>query len=442
MHDIPEAATVKPTQKNSASPILPEGYLLRDYKIIKMLGRGGFGITYLAQEVITDKLVVIKENYPTEVSFRDMTSLTVGPATDSQQESYNWALTRFLDEAKILSRLSHPNIVPIRYAFKALGTAYYVMPHVEGTDLHKAAPAPDSITAEWFLPVLEKILSALDYLHSQGLIHRDIKPNNILLRADGEPILIDFGTARALESTHSHSHIGTPGYMPLEQFSSKGKRGPWTDLYALGATCYRLITGKVPPSSTERADEDEYLPLAGRASLAERFPEHILSSIDKALNMNRLARWQSAQEWLTALHVQEPAAQELTPQLAQEELLRLGITSDKYNTALLSAADDGELQKIRLLITAGADVNTTNDDGNTPLTLAAWRGHTECVKLLLAAPGIDVNLADQYGGSPLCLAAENGHTECVKLLLAAPGIDVIADQYCTPLYLKSVAKRS
>ena len=468
MHDIPEAATVKPPQQNSTSPILPEGYLLRDYKIIKMLGRGGFGITYLAQEVITDKLVVIKENYPTEVSFRDMTSLTVGPATDSQQESYNWALTRFLDEAKTLSRLSHPNIVPIRYAFKALGTAYYVMPHVEGTDLHKAAPAPDNITAEWLLPVLEKILSALGYLHSQGLIHRDIKPNNILLREDGEPILIDFGTARALESTHSHSHIGTPGYMPLEQLSAGGKRGPWTDFYALGATCYHLITGELPPSSTERADEGEYLPLTGRASLAERFPEHVLSSIDKALNMKRLARWQSAQEWLNSLK-STPSSQsgessknikhQLTtkPHTSSSKkksytlslifFLLLAALSyggfyynhqqpEQYNYELYAAARDGDVEKVRLLLEAGADVNWANEFGTTPIHLAAENGHTECVRLLLAAPGIDVNKADYAGDTPLIEATLCGNTECVRLLLAAPGIDVNKKNKdgFTPLY--------
>ena len=125
MHDTPKAA--------SFSPALPVGIKLGNYTIRKVIGNGGFGITYLAQEDITDKLVVIKENYPTTVSFRDMASLTVGPLTDKHKETYDWALTRFLDEAKTLSRLSHPNIVPIRHAFKALGTAYYVMPHVKGT---------------------------------------------------------------------------------------------------------------------------------------------------------------------------------------------------------------------------------------------------------------------------------------------------------------------
>ena len=319
MHEDLSAPTVPIPHGNPIAPVLPVGFVLRDYKIIQTIGRGGFGITYLAEEEITERLVVVKENYPAEVSFRDMNSYEVTPSGRDRKESYDWALTRFLDEAKVLARLNHPNIVPIRNAFKALGTAYYVMPHVEGTELHKAAPAPDTITAKWLQPVLEKLLSALDYLHAQGLIHRDIKPTNILVTKSGEPILIDFGTARAQESTHTHTKIGTPGFMPFEQFSAKGKRGPWTDLYALGATCYHLITGQVPPDAIERMMDDEYLPLAGMAELSTRFPQSLLSSIDKALNMPARERWQNAQEWLTALHVQEPAAQELTPQLAQEE---------------------------------------------------------------------------------------------------------------------------
>ena len=498
MHDIPEAATVKPPQQNSTSPILPEGYLLRDYKIIKMLGRGGFGITYLAQEDITDKLVVIKENYPTEVSFRDMTSLTVGPVAESQKNIYDWALTRFLDEAKTLSGLSHPNIVPIRHAFKALGTAYYVMPHVKGTELQKAAPAPRNITAEWLLPVLEKILSALGYLHAQGIIHRDIKPNNILMREDGEPILIDFGTARALESTHSHTHIGTPGFMPFEQLSGKGKRGSWTDFYALGATCYYLITGELPPHSVDRMEEDEYLPLAGNPSLANRFPEHVLSSIDKALRMNRSERWQSAQEWLESLkstpssqsgesskniqhqlttspkstqlttkphtssskkksytlslifflllaaliyggfcynHQQpvnqphtgiSPARPEVVNSTKQRDDVNpplSGINPEQYNSELYAAARDGDVEKVRLLLEAGADVNWKNEAErqNTPLIRAATYGHTECVRLLLATPGIDVNKADKGGNTPLSLAEIFNNTECARLIREAGG---------------------
>ena len=429
---------------SALSPALPVGTMLGNYIVREVIGSGGFGITYLAQEEITEKLVVIKENYPADISFRDMNSLTVGPAGQSRKEAYEWALTRFLEEAKILSRLSHPNIVPIRNAFKALGTAYYVMPHVEGTELYKAAPAPRNITAEWLLPVLEKILSALGYLHGQGLIHRDIKPNNILINSTGEPILIDFGTARALESTHSHTHIGTPGFMPFEQLSARGKRGPWTDFYALGATCYYLITGELPPHSVDRMEEDEYLPLAGNPSLAGRFPEHVLSSIDKALIMNRSKRWQSAQEWLDALKdkpavtsvtieavpLTEPVNQArpktiqptLTREQAQEELKRLGINPREYDDTLRSAAEKGEAHLITLLLSAGADVNGADDCSNTPLICAAQNGHSECVRLLLSAPGIDINKPDQYGFTPLSEAAFNGHTECADLIRAACGI--------------------
>ncbi|MBR3927291.1 MAG: serine/threonine protein kinase [Akkermansia sp.] len=303
------APTVPAPHGNPIAPVLPKGFNLGSYKILEIIGSGGFGITYLAENQITEKRVVIKENYPVECCFRDMSSHRVNPSGTKYKESYDKALASFLNEAKVLANLNHPYIVPITTAFKALGTAYYVMPHVEGIELSKAAPAPDTITAEWLQPVLEKLLYALDYLHAQGLIHRDIKPNNILITKSGEPILIDFGTARALENTHSQSRIGTPGFMPFEQSSAKGKRGPWTDLYALGATCYRLITGQRPPDAIGRMMDDEYRPLTEMAELGTRFPHSLLSSIDKALNMPSKERWQSAQEWLDALH-DTPASQE------------------------------------------------------------------------------------------------------------------------------------
>ena len=295
MNNIPPAVTVI----NSSE--LPKGYELLNYVIERKLGHGGFGVTYLAHEVVTDRAVVIKENFPRECSQRHTTNLTVGPTSAEDKELYEWALTRFLDEAKVLVRLSHPGIVPVLTAFKALGTAYYVMPQVEGKEIHKTAPSPQTINEAWLRPVLQKLLEALDYLHGQGLLHRDIKPSNILMCADGSPLLIDFGTARSSDATHTLTRIGSPGFSPSEQFTAHGKNGAWTDLYSLGATCYYLITGEVPQDAVGRMEEDELLLLIERKELQGRFSSDFLSTIDKAMRVPRKDRWQSAQEWLEKL---------------------------------------------------------------------------------------------------------------------------------------------
>ena len=304
MNNIPPAATVI----NSSE--LPQGYELSNYVIERKLGHGGFGITYLAREIATNRAVVIKENFPRECSHRNTMNLTVGPSSAEDKELYEWALTRFLDEAKVLIRLSHPGIVPVLTAFKALGTAYYVMPRVEGREIHKSAPSPQAINEEWLRPVLQKLLEALDYLHGEGLLHRDIKPSNILMGADASPLLIDFGTARSSDASHTLTRIGSPGFSPKEQFLAHGKNGPWTDLYSLGATCYYLITGEVPQDSVERLAEDELLPLAGRKELQGRFSEEFLSAIDKALRISHKNRWQSAQEWMNHLSAAQRAREE------------------------------------------------------------------------------------------------------------------------------------
>lgn len=313
MSNTPTAQTAIPT------PELPPGYELRGFIIERKLGRGGFGITYLARETASDRPVVIKENFVQECSTRHAISMAVGPYGEEGRELYEWALTRFLDEAKVLTRLSHPGIVPVLTVFKALGTAYYVMPQVEGTELHKAAPTPHQINEDWLRPVLEKLLEALDYLHGQGLLHRDIKPSNILLRPDGSPLLIDFGTARVKDATHTLTRIGTPGYSPSEQFTIHGKNGPWTDLYSLGATCYHLITGEVPQDAVSRLEEDELRPLAGRPELKGRFSHDFLAAIDKAMSVPRRDRWQSAREWMDHLSA---------AQRAREEDERRGATKD------------------------------------------------------------------------------------------------------------------
>ncbi|MBR2125981.1 MAG: protein kinase [Akkermansia sp.] len=308
--------TISSTVTVINSSELPKGYVLSNYVIERKLGHGGFGITYLARETATNRAVVIKENFPRECSQRHTTNLMVGPSSAEDKGLYEWALTRFLDEAKVLIRLSHPGIVPVLTAFKALGTAYYVMPQVEGREIHKAAPSPQTINEAWLRPVLQKLLEALDYLHGEGLLHRDIKPSNILMRADTSPLLIDFGTARSSDATHTLTRMGTPGFSPSEQFLARGKNGPWTDLYSLGATCYYLITGEVPQDSMERLAEDELLPLASRKELQGRFSAEFLSAIDKALRSSHKNRWQSAQEWMNHLSAAERRRKEEAKQQA------------------------------------------------------------------------------------------------------------------------------
>ncbi len=295
---------------------LPAGLELGHYRLLSKLGQGGFGITYLAQHVQTGEQVVVKENLPTFYASRSEVTLQVHPLDDEETvENYAHTLRRFVDEARLLARLNHPNIVRVTEAFEALGTAYYVMPYIQGQELHKAAPAV--VTEEWLRPILKTLLSALEYLHGKNLLHRDLKPGNILLTADGTPMLIDFGTARALQTERSATMVGTPGYTPIEQVTTHGKCGAWTDLYALGATCYRLITGERPPDSVDLvADETLYVPLAHRGELSQRFSLSMLQSIDTAMAVRAVNRWQNAREWLSALEL--PAVPSL-PAMPQPE---------------------------------------------------------------------------------------------------------------------------
>ena len=384
---------------------LSPGTMLGHYKLLRSLGQGGFGITYLAEDTQKRAQVVIKENLPQSFSFRHQGTHRVCPISSDTTESFNWAKKRFLDEARTLARLKHPQIVRVLAAFEALGTAYYVMPWVGGQELHKAAPAPADITEEWLLPILRHLLEALDYLHGKNLLHRDIKPANILLREDGTPILIDFDNAREIGDEHSDTIVVIPGYTPVEQLHIHGKLGPWSDIYSLGATCYCLLTGERPPYVIDRLDDDPLPELATNCALRSRFSHTFLTAIDRALLMSHNKRWQSAAEWLTTL----------------------------CNSAILTAAKEGKAEQLSFLLTARTDVNITDDEGITPLYWAAWSGHADCVRLLLAAPGINVNAADKNGETPLSIATRNGHKKCTELLRAAGGTDPKKEEACAKL---------
>src|SRR5512139_2730243 len=230
---------------DSAYPdALPSQYRLHWYVLERVLGQGGFGITYLARDTNLDQKVAIKEYLPVDVATR-RADTTVRPRSDEQAERYRWGLDRFIREARTLARFDHPNIVRVHSVFEHNGTAYMVMRFEEGENFAALLDRKRTLPEKDLMRVLLPVLDGLELVHNAGFIHRDIKPDNIHIRDDGTPVLLDFGSARyALGGVRTVTILVAPGYAPFEQYYSSGEnQGPWTDIYGLGATCYRAIAG-------------------------------------------------------------------------------------------------------------------------------------------------------------------------------------------------------
>jgi formylglycine-generating enzyme required for sulfatase activity len=301
---MPESGT---SSEPLSTQALPAGTRLEEFVIEKVLGSGGFGITYLAKDARLGRSVVIKENLPVQFCFRDSASSTVRPrhSGGDDADSFAWSLENFEKEAAMLASLDHPGSVRVLRSFEANGTAYFVMPFIEGTAqdevIRRRAQKSDPFSVAEQRAVLARVLEALDYLHARGIYHRDIKPGNLLMTEGGTPVLIDFGAARQRLSERSLTVVESPGYTPFEQLQTRGKIGPWSDFYALGATLYKTITGEAPPKSTDRILEDSIEPLASRVELRGRYPESFLKSIDRALAAKPEGRYQDAREWREAV---------------------------------------------------------------------------------------------------------------------------------------------
>ncbi|MBV9189113.1 MAG: serine/threonine protein kinase, partial [Betaproteobacteria bacterium] len=224
------------------------------YVIERVLGQGGFGITYLARDTNLDQEVAIKEYLPVEVATR-RPDATVSARTGEHEERYRWGLERFIREARTLARFDHPNIVRVLSVFELNGTAYMVMRFEEGETLAATLERKHALSEADLMRVLTPILDGLELVHNAGFIHRDIKPDNIHIRSDGSPVLLDFGSARyALGHSRTVTILVAPGYAPFEQYYSSGEnQGPWTDIYSLGATCYRAIAGRAPMDAIARS---------------------------------------------------------------------------------------------------------------------------------------------------------------------------------------------
>ena len=285
---------------------LPTGYRLDEFEIIRVLGEGGFGIAYLAFDHSLRQQRVIKEFLPGLIARRERSGFRITALTGAENSDiFNEGLHSFISEARLLASLDHPNVVRVYRCLEANGTAYLVMHYYEGQTLTQRFKAmgrtqPD---ADWVIRLLAQLLHGLQVVHAQGILHRDIKPDNIYLLADDRPVLIDFGAARRLIGGRTKALTGviTEGYSPIEQYTGDGglQEGPWTDLYALGATAYLLVTGRKPWNAVMRVAGDQLSPAmeAGQPN----YPMTLLSSIDRALAVRHKDRYQSALEWLTAL---------------------------------------------------------------------------------------------------------------------------------------------
>ncbi|MCM1302945.1 MAG: serine/threonine protein kinase [Lachnospiraceae bacterium] len=285
---------------------LPPGTVLMDrYLVGRVLGEGGFGITYIGCDTRLELKVAIKEYYPLDRATRNASaSLAVTGFIGPSAKSFERGKQKFLSEAQVMARLDKQQvIVSVRDFFEINNTAYIVMEYIEGVTFHELVEQKGGrIAPEEFFPMIEPLFHALSIMHEHGLIHRDISPDNLMLE-NGKIRLLDFGCAReASRGTETMTIALKHGYAPIEQYQQKGQ-GPWTDLYALCATIYYCLTGRVPPQALDRITEDELLlPSKLGVNLTEAQEKALL----KGMRLQPNRRFANAEELWAALYTTAP----------------------------------------------------------------------------------------------------------------------------------------
>ncbi|MEP5757716.1 MAG: protein kinase, partial [Litoreibacter sp.] len=305
----PLASDSNEEEEFGADELAPGTELLRGQYIIEsFLNAGGFGITYLAKDSLERK-VVIKECFPG--SFCRRSRMIVHARSRAHQAELKSIVRLFVQEARSLAKLIHPNIVGVHQVFEDNDTAYMALDFVEGRDLLDTLEDPNhGLKPDQITRILRSMLDAVGFIHDQGMLHRDISPDNILLDGAQRPVLIDFGAAREEATKKSRvlsaMRVVKDGYSPQEFYISGSEQTPSSDLYALGATFYHLITGEAPPNSQTRlaslatGESDPYQNLAENHTDND-YDKNVLRSIDMALAVLPKDRVQSAQDWLNII---------------------------------------------------------------------------------------------------------------------------------------------
>lgn len=319
----------------------PQFRLYRQYYIGRILGCGGFGVTYLAYDRNLGTKVAIKEYFPTSCASRAADGITVVPAAGQEGEIFRVGKEKFIAEARLLASLRNHHIITIRHFFEDCNTAYFVMEYLEGQTLdayleQKGGKLPAPEVRKLLFPMLE----ALDEVHDRNTFHRDIKPENIYMTRKGQPILLDFGAARQQISGSTESMLFlTEGFAPLEQYASNGIQGPWTDIYALAATYYKAVTGMIPPTPQERQQQDLLLPPSRYGIQIAPEEERWLM---KGLELKWSNRPESITEWRMMLEGR-PEDEEYRKRKEQEETFIKIAILPKLADKLLTPAEEQEV---------------------------------------------------------------------------------------------------
>ena len=442
------------------------------YKIEKVLGQGGFGITYLATQELLDRKVCIKEFFFKEYCERDEATSHVTLGTQSSREMVERFIAKFLKEARTISKLEHPNIIRIHDIFMENNTAYYVMDYIDGESLSEMVKRRGALSESEAVEYIKQVASALDFIHQHSINHLDVKPANIMVsNSNGKAILIDFGLSKQYDAQGGQTST-TPvgishGYAPMEQYKQGGVNtfSPQTDIYSLGATLYKLVTGNTPPQAMDLIDE-------GLPPLPSSLSTSVVEAIKKAMQFRKVDRPENITEFLNILRItidkslsvlQSTNTQESKAQSALEETKILDAkqsSSFSTNEAIQPPPQQTDTYKTATAEPSlssknlGKDVKNENDNDNGNIAYGCIRG-IGWITTILFVLGILISIIAECGtnretesdlslsatiedyiksSKPIIVESPNYNGNTNKASVPAPNIKKIAQKYIEPTF--------
>ena len=381
------------------------------YRIIRVLGQGGFGITYLAKHSILEKQVAIKEFFPKDFCERESDNTNVTLGNTNTKELVAKLKEKFLKEAKNISKLNHPNIVAIHDIFEENGTAYYIMDYIEGISLNDKIKQDGALLEMEALELIKIIGSAIGYMHGKSMNHLDIKPANIMLRAaDNAPILIDFGLSKQYDSSGEQTST-TPvgishGYAPIEQYKPGGVSTftPQTDVYALGATLYALLTGNTPPHYTDILED-------GFPEISSSISHTTEAAIETAMETKKNNRPASVAEFIALLSLSsEPEPISLPTDIFDKK----DISTNEKDVVII-VDDSVEMSQNDIESETEKNISDTKDDATQILSKANFENQNSKQPPVINVFKTSKNTGEIYAGDEIFVLWEVTGAESITV---------------------------